>query len=166
MAPAARPSSVARRSSLVPGLSAMTTTPAVAIRIAAAMAGVTASPRKTRPNSASLHRLGLDVGVDHDEGAVVHGGEHQRGGDDLRQRAVEHPGPERQRRARQRGAGRDQHGGEKHQRERKPEQEPHMGRADGAELRGELALGGVAHGLRGGGDDGEDDPEPDASGIG
>ncbi len=53
MAPAARPSSVAVKLDGVPGLSAITTTPAVAIRIAAAIAGVTTSPRKTRPNSAT-----------------------------------------------------------------------------------------------------------------
>ena len=35
-----------------------------------------------------------------------------------------------------------------------------MGRAGGAERRGELALGGVADGLGGGGDDGEQRPEP------
>ena len=78
----------------------------------------------------------------------------------LRQGAVDHPGPEHERRARQRRPGCDQHGGEKHQRERKPEQETHMGGADGAELRSEPALGGIAHGLRGRGDDREDDPEP------
>jgi len=53
IAPAPSPSSVDFRSAEVPGLSAMVTTPVVAIRIAAAMTGVTASPRKTRPNSAT-----------------------------------------------------------------------------------------------------------------
>ena len=38
-----------------------------------------------------------------------------------------------------------------------------MGRAGGAERRGQLALGGVAHGLGGGGDEGEDGPEPGES---
>ncbi len=53
MPPAASPSSVARSPSVAPGLSAIMTTPTVAIRIAAAIGSVTASPRKTRPNSAT-----------------------------------------------------------------------------------------------------------------
>src|SRR5262249_13804774 len=36
----------------------------------------------------------------------------------------------------------------------------HMGSAHGAECAGQFALGGVAHGLCRGGDDGEDGPEP------
>ena len=44
---------VARRSSLVPGFSAMMTTPVVAMRMAAAIGSVTTSPRKTRPNKAA-----------------------------------------------------------------------------------------------------------------
>ncbi len=41
------------RSSLAPGLSEITMTPAVAIRMAAADSGVTLSPRKISPNSAT-----------------------------------------------------------------------------------------------------------------
>ena len=40
-----------------------------------------------------------------------------------------------------------------------------MGRADGAERRGQLALRGVAHGLRGGGDNGEDAQSHEGSNI-
>ncbi len=50
--------------------------------------------------------------------------------------------------------------GEKDRRERKAEQKPHMGRADGAEAAGQLALHRIAHGLGERGDDGEDGPEP------
>ena len=49
------------------------------------------------------------------------------------------------------------------QRERKAEQEAHMGGADGAERRGQLALRGVARGLRRRGDQREDGPEPGSS---
>ncbi len=52
-------------------------------------------------------------------------------------------------------AEREHHGSEEDEREWGSEQEAHMRRAHGAEPRGELALGGVAHGLRGGGDDRE-----------
>ena len=116
--------------------------------MAAAIAGVTASPRKTQAEQRDLHRLGLDVGIDHHERAVVHGGEHQRGGGDLRQRADDHPGPKGERRLRQALPERDHHAGEEDERERNAEQEAHMGRAHGAEPRGELALRGIAHGLR------------------
>src|SRR5262249_8702181 len=68
--------------------------------------------------------------------------------------------PKDQRRPRQVLAERDHHGGEEDKSERKSEQEAHMGSAHGAQLGGELALRGVAHGLRGSGNDGKDDPEP------
>jgi hypothetical protein len=130
-------------------LSAIIMTPAVAIRM-----------KEKQPEQGSLHRLGLDVRVDHDERAVVHGGEHECGRGDLCERAIEHPGPENGRRARQRLFGCDEDDREEHQRERKTEQEAHVRRPDRAECHGELALGGVAHRLACRGDNGEDGPEP------
>jgi len=53
MPPAPTPSSVARELVAAPGLSDITMTPAVAIMIATAMAGVTRSPRNIRPNNAT-----------------------------------------------------------------------------------------------------------------
>ena len=64
---------------------------------------------------------------------------------------------------RQRDAGHHADADQEHNRERKAEQEAHMGGADGAERRGQFALHGVARGLRRGGDDGEDGPEHDLS---
>ena len=107
-----------------------------------------------------LHRLGLDVGIDHHERAIVHGGKHQGGGGHLRQRAEDDPGPKGRRRPRKTLPERDHHAGKEDEREWKPEQKTHVGRAHGAKPRGQFALCRVAHGLRGGGDDGEDGPEP------
>ena len=55
MPPEARPSSVGLMppACAAPGFSDITTTPAVAIRMASASGGVTASPSRTRPNSAT-----------------------------------------------------------------------------------------------------------------
>ena len=64
------------------------------------------------------------------------------------QRAGDHPRPEHRRRIAAAAAPVDEHhAGQEHQRERKAEQEAHMGGADGAERRGQLALHGVARGL-------------------
>ena len=54
----------------------------------------------------------------------------------------------------------DEEAGDEHERERKTEQKPHMGRADGAEAAGQLALRRIAQRLGEGGDDREDGPEP------
>jgi len=129
------------------------------MRIEAAIAGVTASPRKTRPNRGGLHRLGFDIGVDDHERALVHRGEHQRCGRDLRQRPIHHPGPVDHPRPRQRLAACEQHDGEEEEREWEAEQEAHMRRPGSAERRSELALGGVPHGLARRGDEREQRPE-------
>ena len=115
---------------------------------------------KNEPEHRDLDRFGLDVGDGDDERALAHGGKHQRGGGDLRKRAVDHPGPKAQPRPRQRRAGRHQHAGKKNDREGKTEQKPHMRRADGAETAGQLALHRVAQGLGECGNDGEDGPKP------
>ncbi len=116
--------------------------------------------KKDRAEQRDLHRLGLDVGIDHYERAVVHGGEHQRRGGNLCQGAVDDPGPERERRARQALREGDHHPGEENERERRSEQEPHMGRAHCAEPGRELVLRGIAHGLGGSRNDREHRPQP------
>ena len=50
--------------------------------------------------------------------------------------------------------------GEREQAEGQAEKEADVGRADRAEHAGEAALGGVAEGLGGGGDEGEHHPQP------
>ena len=70
-----------------PGLSDISTTPAVAIRIASAIGQRHLVAEEDQAEQRDLHRLGLDVGDGHDERALAHGGEHQRGGGDLRHRA-------------------------------------------------------------------------------
>ena len=114
------------------------------------------------PEQGDLYRLGLEIGDGDDEGALAHRGEHEPGCQHLSQRTVEHPRPERPARLRQRPPGREQDAGKKHERERKAEQEAHMGGADRAEARGQLALHGVARGLAGRGNQREHRPEPGA----
>ncbi len=116
---------------------------------------------KNQAEDRDLDRLGLDIGDGDDERALAHRREHQRGRRDLRRGAVAAP------RARTPmpvcGSGAPVHSittGEKDERKRKAEQEPHMGGAERAERAGQLALHRIAHGLRGRGDDREDDPEP------
>jgi hypothetical protein len=140
-------------------LSDITTTPAVAIRMAAALAGGRdVITEEYQAEQRHLDGLGLDIGDGDDERALPHGGQHQRGRGDLHERAVEHPGPETRARPRQ-GRARDEHdAGQEEQREGKAEQEAHMGGADRAELDGQLALRRIARGLRRGRDDGEDGP--------
>ena len=144
----------------MPGLSEMTTTPAVAMIIAAAAQMLDAVAEKDQAEQRHLHRLGLDIGVSDDEGALAHHRQHGRGGADLRQRAEHHPRPENSRRVRQAVAAEIDHARQKdEQRERKAEQKTHMRRADGAERRRQFALHGIARGLRRGGDEGKDGPE-------
>ena len=88
----------------------------------------------------NLNRLGLGVGDGDDERTLTHGGEHQRGGGDLRAGAIDHPGPENQPRLRQRRVRRNQFADQKDQHERQAEQKAHMGRADGTEACRQLAL--------------------------
>ena len=114
---------------------------------------------KNEPKQRNLHRLGLDIGVRDDERSFAHRSEHQRGGRDLSERSREHPGPEGRRRRRQVIAGDCDEPEQKKQRERKSEQEAHMGRADRAEVCGQLALHGVTRGLCRRSDQREDGPE-------
>jgi hypothetical protein len=118
---------------------------------------------KNEAEQGDLHRLGLDVGDGDDEGALVHGGEHERGGEDLRQRADENPGHIDRIGRGQRDAACRRDEGQKNQRKGKAEQKARVRRADGAERAGEFALGGVAQRLGEGGGDGEDRPEPSFS---
>jgi hypothetical protein len=115
--------------------------------------------KKNEPKQRNLHRLGLDIGVRDDERSFAHRSEHQRGGGDLSERPREHPGPEGGRRRRQVIAGDRDEPEQKKQRERKSEQETHMGRADRAEGCGQLALHGVTRGLCRRSNQREDGPE-------
>ena len=106
-----------------------------------------------------LDRLGLYVRRGYHEGAVVHREQHQARGDDLAERAEQQPRPERRRRPRHMIAGRGDHDGEEHQRERKAEQEADIGGAPGPQRPGQAALHRIAPHLRQRGGDGEGNPE-------
>ncbi len=115
---------------------------------------------KDQAEDRNLDRFGLDIGDGDHEGALAHRRQHQRGGRDLRDGAVENPRPEFPSGMRQRQSGCQHHACKKDQRERKAEQKTHQRGAERAEARRQLALHRVANGLREGGNDGKDGPEP------
>ena len=81
-----------------PGLSEITMTPAVAIRIAAPDSSADFVAEEDQAEQRDLHRLGLDIGVSDHERALAHHRQHGRGGANLGQRAADHPEPEQRRR--------------------------------------------------------------------
>ncbi|MGY4341484.1 hypothetical protein ACVWW3_006390 [Bradyrhizobium sp. LM2.9] len=94
-----------------------------------------------------LDRLGLQVGRRHHEGPVIHRQQHQAGRHDLAERAEQQPRPEHGRRHAEMIAGRDQHHGEKQQREREAEQEADIGRAPGPQRLRQRPLHRIARDL-------------------
>jgi hypothetical protein len=110
----------------------MTITPAVATRIATAES--------------------------HHERALAHHRKHRRRRCDLSESAGDHPGPEHIRRLRQSLARCDQYAGEKEQREWKTEEKADMSGTDRPKRCRQLALHGVARGLRRRGNQRKDGP--------
>ena len=130
-----------------------TTRRAVATRMASASTGDRIA-EQDEPEQRDLNRLGLDIRDGDHERASPMAGEHEGVA------AIWASAPSRSH-AQKTGPGRgrpapaDHHGDQEGEREGTAEQEADMGGADRAERGGELALGGIAHGLRGGRDDGE-----------
>ncbi len=106
-----------------------------------------------------LHRLRLGVGDGDDEGALAHRRKHQGGRRDLAERARARPG-ERRGVRRRHVADDKRHEQECEEAEGQAEEKADVGRADGAEARGQTLLRRVAEGLGDRRDDREDRPEP------
>jgi len=105
------------------------------------------------------HRLGLDIGIGHPEGALVHDQQHRCGTEDLRDRPQRRPA---QRRSRQRRHGLPaphQPPRQKQQREGQSEDEAHLRRPEHADGLSQPGLGAVAIDLGGGGSDRDRHPQ-------
>ena len=76
------------------GLTEISATPAIATTIASAMARRQRIAQEHQPHQRHQHRLGLQIGDGDDEGAPLHGQQHQGGAADLGHRAQH--GPERE----------------------------------------------------------------------
>lgn len=95
-----------------PDLSAVMTTPIVAMTIASTFSRQVVA-EEDEAEDRGLDRLGLQIRRRHHEGTVVHREQHQAGGDDLAERTQQQPRPEHGGRRAEMIAGRDQHHAQK-----------------------------------------------------
>src|SRR5262245_33819862 len=105
-----------------------------------------------------MHGLGLDVGIGHHKRALAHHRKHRRRRCDLSESAGDDPRPEHVWHLRQCLARCDQYAGEKEQREWKTEEKTDVSGTDRPKRCGQLALHGVARGLRRRGNQRKDGP--------
>jgi len=108
----------------------------------------------------SPRKISLDVGGRDDERALLHDGEQQRGGGDLRDRGHHRPGNRHDIELGNRQARRRQHDGEEQQGEGQAKEKADVGCTDRAQRGGQLLLHGIAQHLAAGSQHREDGPQP------